>query len=71
METKTCSRCGKELPITEFYPSPRYKGGYKCWCKACCSEAAKLANRRRRAASPIEVGGGQRADTGTRFPQHR
>lgn len=27
METKTCSRCGKELPITEFYPSPRWVVG--------------------------------------------
>lgn len=58
METKTCSRCGKELPITEFYPSPRYKGGYKCWCKACCSEAAVLAKRRSRVTQATDEKGG-------------
>ena len=31
---KICSRCKKELPITEFKKG-NYKDGLYCWCKNC------------------------------------
>ena len=41
METKTCSKCGEEKPIDNFYP-------YRPACKVCLREA----QRRQRAARP-------------------
>ena len=41
METKTCSRCGEEKPVDNFYSN-------KPACKVCICEA----QRRRRAARP-------------------
>lgn len=33
---KQCNRCGKVLPITEFFKSAKSKDGYKTICKNCC-----------------------------------
>jgi len=33
--SKTCSKCGKELPYECFCASKRSKDGLQCWCKAC------------------------------------
>lgn len=38
METKICSKCGKELPITEFGLNPMSKGGHIRHCKRCSSK---------------------------------
>lgn len=35
METKVCKRCGKELPITEFYQVPSMKKCMDNTCKNC------------------------------------
>ena len=35
METKICSKCGKELPLDEFSKSSSTKDGYLCTCKKC------------------------------------
>jgi hypothetical protein len=32
---KTCSRCGKEKPISEFRKRPERKSGYQSQCKTC------------------------------------
>lgn len=40
METKICSKCGKELPVSEFY---KRKDGYYANCKACHRD---ITNRR-------------------------
>lgn len=39
--TKVCSRCGRELPISEFYKSPRCADGHVGQCKRCKYEVAK------------------------------
>ena len=41
IKTKKCSRCGRELPISEFYKDNRTKDGLYCDCKECHSEIAK------------------------------
>jgi 5-methylcytosine-specific restriction endonuclease McrA len=33
--TKRCTKCGETKDLNEFYPDPRYKGGYTTWCKPC------------------------------------
>lgn len=38
METKICNKCGKELPIDEFYMSPSLQSGRDNTCKNCRRE---------------------------------
>ncbi len=33
--TKVCKRCGKELPLSEFFPSSFMPDGYVNKCKSC------------------------------------
>lgn len=33
--TKKCSKCGKELPLSEFYSHPSTKDGLMSHCKGC------------------------------------
>ena len=41
VKTKKCSRCGKELPIDNFYRDNRTKDGLYCDCKECHSKITK------------------------------
>ena len=34
-ETKRCSKCNRELPISEFANNKAQKDGLQCWCKEC------------------------------------
>ena len=43
-ETKRCSRCGRVLPISEFYKNKR--DGTYGWCKECRKEAIKKHRRK-------------------------
>ena len=38
--TKTCSKCEKTKPVTDFYKRSRAKDGLSVWCKECCSISA-------------------------------
>lgn len=38
METKKCAKCGRELPVSEFYKSKVHKDGYQSYCKDCIKE---------------------------------
>lgn len=39
--TKTCSKCGQELPLTSFYPKKGAKDGLQYWCKECQGKMSK------------------------------
>lgn len=47
-DTKMCNACGKELPITEFYPK-KLSGRiyYTGQCKECIAEATRTRNKNR------------------------
>ena len=41
METKICKKCGRELPIEEFYKHKGHKDGHFNVCKECFSQQSK------------------------------
>lgn len=45
METKICSKCGKELPVSEFSKNSKTKDGLQCQCKSCQKAAHKESRR--------------------------
>lgn len=45
MEFKTCTNCEKTKPITEFYKSSNYQGGYMTHCKKCKREYQRNYNK--------------------------
>ena len=52
METKKCSRCGRELPVTEFGKNKRAKDGLQVFCKECFRQYA----RNKRVGAPKQGG---------------
>ena len=40
-KTKKCSRCGRELPLSEFSKQKATKDGLRYWCKSCSNELNK------------------------------
>lgn len=38
METKTCTRCGRERPISEFSPRKGHTVVRSSWCRECVGE---------------------------------
>lgn len=54
METKVCTKCGRELPIENFYTNKSLKGGHENCCKECKS-AYSREWARRRAAKKKEI----------------
>ena len=40
--TKVCPKCGRELPLSEFYNDKTRKYGLRPYCKECQKEYAKL-----------------------------
>jgi hypothetical protein len=45
METKRCSKCGRILPLTDFFQCKSRKDGVQSFCKEC----HKLANKESKA----------------------
>lgn len=37
-KNKKCTKCGRELPLTEFYKNKATKDGLNVYCKSCCSD---------------------------------
>ena len=35
METKTCTKCGQEKPLSEFGKDGGHKDGFSYWCFQC------------------------------------
>ena len=49
IKTKRCNRCGRELPITEFYAKTGTKDGLQYECKHCHTEIVKACREKRKA----------------------
>lgn len=47
IETKVCTKCGKEQPIGQFYIDKRSKDGHVSVCRTCVIEAATASRARR------------------------
>lgn len=41
METKKCSKCGRELPVSEFWKNASTEDGLQTYCKDCGNAYAK------------------------------
>lgn len=41
MNTKICTKCGKEKPLTDFGKSKNAKDGLNYWCKECTKQNSK------------------------------
>jgi len=48
-KTKVCTKCGQELPISEFYARAGSKDGLQTICKACHNAKIKESIERRKA----------------------
>lgn len=46
MDTKKCSKCKQEKPLTEFSKDKSRKGGFYCWCKQCSNVQHKELYRK-------------------------
>ena len=44
-ETKVCSKCGRILPVDNFYKDSKAKDGLQCWCRECCSKYRQTYNQ--------------------------
>jgi hypothetical protein len=54
METKVCTKCGRELPIENFYTNKSLKGGHDNCCKECKNTYSKEWARRRAEKKRLE-----------------
>lgn len=53
-QTKTCTKCGRELPISEFYARAGAKDGLQTICKDCHNAATKRCHDKAKAQAHIE-----------------
>ena len=54
VQTKVCSHCHQEKPVSEFYTSISTKDGYRPQCIECAKQSAKEASLRHRAKKRSE-----------------
>lgn len=45
-QTKKCSKCGRELPLSEFGKNSTVKNGYDYYCRSCKSIMSKESRER-------------------------
>lgn len=45
-QTKRCSKCGQELPLSEFSKNKSTKDGYESYCRRCKSKYIKELTQR-------------------------
>ena len=53
METKVCNKCGRELPIEQFFKDPKRIDGRKSQCKDCINECQRERRHRMKEEKPI------------------
>lgn len=53
-KTKTCTKCGRELPISEFYAKAGSKDGLQTICKECHNEATKRSREKAQALGGLK-----------------
>lgn len=41
IHSKKCKKCGRELPLTEFYAHKKTSDGKGIYCKECCKQLSK------------------------------
>ena len=46
--TKVCSKCGRELPISDFSKNKKSKDGHHSYCKSCHSEYNRANNLKKK-----------------------
>lgn len=51
METKVCSKCGRELPRSEFNKHPHTKDGLQSHCKECAKETMRKSRESKKSQS--------------------
>jgi hypothetical protein len=54
---KSCTKCGKEKELTEFYRRAAAKDGLQNNCKPCCGKASTRASRKWRKLNPKAMQG--------------
>ena len=54
METKKCAKCGRELPVTEFFKCSMHKDGLHSYCKECATEATRINRKKGKSAQTIQ-----------------
>ena len=52
--TKKCTKCRRELPLSEFNKDKTTKDGLKYWCKSCCNERNKTRVRKTGRETPVK-----------------
>ena len=52
-QEKKCSRCGRILPLSEFYKKTRAKDGHQAYCKKCQAEQNKQKSARKRTSNSL------------------
>ena len=55
METKVCNKCGRELPLSDFYTNSKAKDGYATYCKVCSNAISVECARKRKARKKEEA----------------
>lgn len=55
METKVCKRCGRELPVSDFYTNNKAKDGLATYCKECSNVLSVEYARKRRERKKAEA----------------
>lgn len=48
METKVCTKCGKELPLNEFYNDKMRPDGKKSACRECTNQSQRELRARKK-----------------------
>ena len=62
METKVCKKCGRELPISDFYTNSKAKDGLATYCKECSNVLSVEYARKRRARKKAEAKENERVE---------